>query len=986
MKLKFISDLNYQRQAIDSVVRLFTGQAVKQSNFTVSYGNVEEAGLFQTALGIGNRLDLTSNEVLKNVQDVQIRNGLARSESLDGMNFTIEMETGTGKTYVYLRTIYELNKQYGFSKFVIVVPSVAIREGVYKSLQITEQHFRELYDRTPLEYFVYDSEKLDQVRNFATATTIQVMIINIDAFRKSFDDPEKEDKANVIHRPNDRLNGYRPIEFIQQTKPIVIIDEPQSVDTTPKSKEAITSLQPLCTLRYSATHVDKYNMLYRLDAVDAYNEKLVKKIEVMSVRSEKSFNLPYVKLIEVKEKKAKIELDVEARGKVKRTTKTVKYGDDLYDLSGERELYRHFIVEQIDWTQGQESIEINGHFLRIGEAIGEVDDDTIKRYQIRKTIEEHLDKELRFNHRGIKVLSLFFIDKVAHYRDYDKEGNPVKGKYANIFEEEYSRLIQKPKYRTLFGDMDVDSEIETVHDGYFAQDKKGKLKDTKGNTQADTDIYSLIMKDKERLLSLDEPLRFIFSHSALREGWDNPNVFQICTLKDSAGTYVSRRQEIGRGLRLAVNQTGERVPDYNVNTLTVMANESYEEFVANLQKEMEEQTGVTFGKIERHTFAKLVYFNEETEEPVALGYDLSAQLYETLQAQKYIDDKEKVTSLLKEAVENYDFTVQEEFAPWKSAIVKQLKQITNRLPIKDGSKKKKVQLNKAVFDSKEFIELWEKIKYKTVFSIDFASSELISKTIASIQQMPRIDRVRIISRKDKISVLDRITGVEGAMVSERFEEYVSLHYTLPDIITELQNRTNLTRKTVVEIVSGCKRLEDFTNNPQKFMEEVTKIIQREMKLLLREGVKYYKIGDESYYAVELFQNEELLAYLNSDAIPSEKSPFDHVIYDSDIEASFAKRFEHDENVKVYIKLPGWFKIETPVGNYNPDWAAVINKDGEEKLYFVLETKGTDIEAFLRPEEQAKIQFARKHFKAINADVVFEGPESDVDRFMLNVQT
>jgi type III restriction enzyme len=982
MKLKFQSDLNYQRHAIDSITNIFRGQAIKQSNFTVSYG--EDAGMIQTDLGVGNRLDLTPKEILKNVQEVQIRNGLPRSESLDGLNFTVEMETGTGKTYVYLRSIYELNKQYGFTKFVIVVPSVAIREGVYKSLQITEQHFKELYDRQPLEYFIYDSDKLDQVRSFSTATTIQVMIINIDAFRKSFNDPKKEDKANVIHRANDRLNGYRPIEFIQETKPIVIIDEPQSVDTTPKSKEAISSLKPLCTLRYSATHVDKYNMIYRLDAIDAYNEKLVKKIEVMSVRSEQSFNLPYIKLLEVKERKAKIELDVETQGKIKRTSKTVKYGDDLFDVSGEREIYRNYQVEQIDWTPGNESVEINGHYLNLGVSIGEIDEDAIKKYQIRKTIEEHLDKELRYNHRGIKVLSLFFIDKVANYRDYDKEGNPVKGKYATMFEVEYRQLVKKPKYQTLFKDVDLDTEVDKVHNGYFAQDKKGKLKDTKGNTAADTDVYSLIMKEKERLLSLDEPLRFIFSHSALREGWDNPNVFQICTLKDSGGTYVSRRQEIGRGLRLAVNQDGERVQDYNVNTLTVMANESYEEFVANLQTEMEEQTGITFGKIEEHIFAKLAYIDETTEEPVAMGYDLSKKLYQSLKQQEYIDKKDKATAVLKEVLENYEVNLPEEFNPWKLAIMKELKHITNRLPIKDGSKKKKVKLNKAVINSQEFLELWDKIKYKTVFSIDFDSDQLIEKTITAIQKMNRIDKVRIISRKDGIATLDRLTGVQGSVLSERVEDYVSAQHTLPDIITELQNRTNLTRKTIVRILTGSKRLEDFKNNPQKFIQEVTKIIQREMKLLLRDGIKYYKMNDDSYYAVELFENEELLAYLNDNAVTSEKSPFDHVIYDSDIEESFAKRFEEDENVKVYVKLPNWFKIETPVGNYNPDWAAVINKNGEEKLYFVLETKGTDIEEFLRPEEQAKIHFARKHFEAINAEVVFEGPESDVQEFMLRV--
>ncbi|WP_339170242.1 DEAD/DEAH box helicase family protein [Anoxybacillus sp. FSL W8-1294] len=979
MKLKFHGDLTYQKQAIDSVVQIFKGQELSQSNFTVSYG--PNAGMIQTALGIGNRLDLTSDEILKNVQDVQLKNGLPRSEKLDGMNFTIEMETGTGKTYVYLRTIYELNKHYGFTKFVIVVPSVAIREGVYKSLQITRDHFNELYDNKPLEYFIYDSQKLDRVRNFATATTIQVMVINIDAFRKSFEDPEKEDKANVIHRPNDRLNGYRPIQFIQETNPIVIIDEPQSVDTTPKSKEAIASLNPLCTLRYSATHVDKYNMIYRLDAVDAYNQKLVKRIEVMSVRSEPSFNVPYIKLVDVKERKATIELDVETRGKVKRTTKTVKYGDDLYDVSGERDIYRGYIVEQIDWTPGNESIEVNGHYLRIGDVIGDIDDDTIKRYQIRKTIEEHLDKELRLRHRGIKVLSLFFIDKVANYRDYDQDGNPIKGKYAVMFEEEYQKLIQKPKYRTLFNDIDVDIPIEKVHNGYFAQDKKGRLKDTKGNTEADTDVYNLIMKDKERLLSLDEPLRFIFSHSALREGWDNPNVFQICTLKDSAGTYVSRRQEIGRGLRLAVNQNGERVQDDSVNILTVMANESYEEFVASLQKEMEEETGVTFGKIEKHIFAKLTYIDPNTEEPMQMGYDLSAKLYEELKQHGYIDGKGKAKPELKEAIDNDTLKMSDEFQPWKQAILHEINHYLQHLPIKDATKKKRVQLNKQVFFGEEFRQLWERIKYKTVYSVQIDSDQLIQKSIKSIQHMPRIEKIRIISRKDQLAI-DRVEGVQLETVSERVEDYITAHHTLPDIVAELQNRTNLTRKTIVEILTGCDRLDDFKNNPQKFMEEVAKIIQREMKLLLKDGVKYYKIGDDAYYAVELFENEELLAYLNNNAIRSEKSLFDHIVYDSDIEASFAQRFEKDKYVKVYVKLPNWFKIDTPIGAYNPDWALVVDKDGEEKLYFVLETKGTDWEGALRPEEAAKIDFARKHFQAIHTNVEFIGPEKDVNEFML----
>ncbi len=982
MKLRFNPDLTYQQEAVQSVVDIFRGQKMKQSNFTVSYG--EESGMFQTGLGVGNRLDLTFSEILKNVREIQMRNRLPRSETLDSLDFTVEMETGTGKTYVYLRTIYELNKHYGFTKFVIVVPSVAIREGVYKSLQITKDHFNELYDYTPLEYFIYDSQKLNQVRNFATSTAIQVMIINIDAFRKSFEDPEKEDKANIIHRHNDRLNGYKPIQFIQETHPIVIIDEPQSVDTTPKSKEAIASLNPLCTLRYSATHVDKYHMVYRLDAVDAYQQGLVKKIEVLSVRSEEQFNLPYVKLIDVKEKKATVELDVQSRGTIKRTTRVVRFGDDLYDISGEREIYRNYRIEQLDWSEGNESIEVNGHLLHIGESIGDIDDDLIKRYMIRKTIEEHLDKELKLVPRGIKVLSLFFIDRVAHYRDYDQDGNPIKGKYAQMFEEEYLKVIKKPKYRTLLNEMNLDTDVEKMHNGYFAQDKKGRLKDTKGNTAADQDTYNLIMKDKERLLSLTEPLRFIFSHSALREGWDNPNVFQICTLKDSAGTYVSRRQEIGRGLRLAVNQDGERVYDEQVNILTVMANESYEEFVANLQHEMEQDTGIKFGVLEKHIFAPLTYQDPETEDSIPMGYDLSVKLYEELKGFGYIDQTGKVTPQLREAIEEYTFSVSQQFEPWKPAIVQTLKRHVSRLPIKDASKKKRVQLNKAVLNSEAFIKLWEKIKYKTFYSIEFDSEELIDKVIKEIRKMPRIDKIRIISRKGKISMI-RETGVEGYTSKETLEDAVDLNYTLPDIITELQNRTNLTRRTLVKILTCCGRLQDFKNNPQKFIDQVTKLIKRQMKLLIRDGVKYYKIGDEAYYAVELFHNEELLAYLNENALSSTKSPYDYVLYDSEIEAKFAQRFEQDDSVKVYVKLPKWFKIETPIGDYNPDWAVVIEQDGIEKLYFVLETKGTDELELLRPEEEGKIYFARKHFAALDSELVFEGPYHDPDAFMLNIQ-
>jgi type III restriction enzyme len=583
MKLKFDKNLEYQQQAIASVVDLFRGQTPMQTNFTVSPYN-GQIGLFGTENGIGNRLELDEEEILKNLQEIQLRNGLPQTKFLKAgeYDFDIEMETGTGKTYVYLRTIFELHKNYGFSKFIIVVPSIAIKEGVYKTLQITEEHFKELYDNTIYHYFVYDSSKLEQVRSFAVSDNIEIMVINIDAFRRSFTDPTKETKANIIHRTNDRLNGMKPIELIQETRPIVIIDEPQSVDTTPKAKEAIKSLNPLCILRYSATHVERHNLVYKLDAVDSYNLGLVKQIEVAGFTTKDYHNKAYLKLLSVDNKKtpitAKIEMDVKDRkGVVKRKAVTVKRGDDLYEKSGGRDVYEGYIISEIYCEEGNEYVAFTSKpdILRIGKPIGDVDDLAIKEQQIRKTIEEHLDKELVLNKLGIKVLSLFFIDRVANYRYYDENGNPQKGIYAKLFEKHYNDLIRQPKYNTLFKDIDLDTAAEEVHNGYFSADKKGVLKDTSGSTLADEDAYNLIMRDKESLLSFDTKLRFIFSHSALREGWDNPNVFQICTLNETK-SEVKKRQEIGRGLRLCVNQDGERQHGFSINTLTVMANESYD--------------------------------------------------------------------------------------------------------------------------------------------------------------------------------------------------------------------------------------------------------------------------------------------------------------------------------------------------------------------------------------------------------------------------
>lgn len=995
MKLKFKSDLKYQNEAIKSVVDIFKGQTPMTSNFTVLTGKSLndgqlQMGVVQSSTGIGNKLELISEDILSNIQDIQMRNNLPRSEKLEGMNFTVEMETGTGKTYVYLKSIYELNKQYGFKKFVIVVPSVAIREGVDKSLQITKEHFNSIYDNESAEYFVYDSSKLEQVRNFATSNTIEIMIINIDAFRKGFEDPEKEDKANIIHRKQDKLNGQRPIDLIKETNPIVIIDEPQSVDTTPKSKEAIASLNPMCTLRYSATHVDKYNMVYRLDAVDAYEQRLVKKIEVLSVRSEESFNKPYIRLVETKERKAKIELDVQdKKGAVKRTTKMIKLGDDLFDISGEREIYRNYVVEDISWGENDEYIVINGETIWLGKAIGDIDDDIIKRFQIRKTIEEHLEKENRLNKKGIKVLSLFFIDKVANYRDYSKDGAIIPGKYATMFEEEYENLIKQDRFKN---NINRNISIGSTHNGYFAQDKKGKLKDTKGNTQADEDVYSLIMKDKERLLDMSNPLRFIFSHSALREGWDNPNVFQICTLKDSAGTYIKRRQEIGRGLRLCVDQSGERVNDSSVNTLTVMANESYAEFVNSLQKELQEDTGVRFGVIEKHSFANVKRFDNEKQEEVYLGYDKSEEVFDYLMKNDYIDKKGNIQDKLKKEIDAFDmldigqkkFTLENtDFQEFFSGIVDELNHRCSVYEIKDASKKQRVKLNKAVIDSEEFVALWEKINTKTIYSVNFDSDKLIENCVKRISIMEKIQAPRIISRKDKVDIT-RELGATSTLKTEGAEEETYTTNYLPDIITELQNKTNLTRKTVISILVGSKRLDDFKRNPQKFIEEVVRIIRSELRVFVTNGIKYEKIDD--YYSVETFNSsdETLLAYLNDKVVESTKSPYDYTVCDSKVEERFAKRFENDPKVKVYVKLPNWFKIDTPLGNYNPDWAVVIDKNGVEKLYFVIETKGKSDRDELRPEEKAKIVCAEKHFEALGTEAKFKAPVSDVERFMINV--
>lgn len=1025
MKIKFDPDLTHQKDAINAVVGVFEGQETFQSNFSVS--NAAQADMFEKndGIGVANALSLLPEELYENTRNVQLVNGLPQTETkkqaLPSLDFTIEMETGTGKTYVYLRSAFELNQRYGLTKFIIVVPSVAIKEGVYKSLQMTEDHFRKEYKNVQYDYFVYDSSKREQVRNFATNDYIQIMVINIDAFSKAFDDPDKESTANLIHRTDDRLNGLKPIEFIQATHPVVLIDEPQSVASTANRKKAIASLNPLCTFRYSATLTENLNMLYKLDSIDAYARKLVKQIEVASIEVQDNHNQAYIKLISVDNKKspitAKIEIDAQTKT-VKlqpRKSITVKSGTDLFEASGGRTVYEGYVINDIYCEEGNEYIDFTSRddIIGLGQSIGEVDQDTYKRLQVSKTVEEHLEKELKFykkittgvdimdhskiiSQKGIKVLSLFFIDKVANYRGYSIDGVPVQGKFALWFEEEFTQQLRKPKYRILYpsvwdknGDKFTINEqvlkelASSVHNGYFAQDKK---KDASGNplfaesklsakgeggkTAADESAYNLIMKDKEKLLSMDEKLRFIFSHSALKEGWDNPNVFQICTLNET-NSVMKKRQEIGRGLRLAVDQSGERVPyGFEVNTLTVMANESYEQFVAALQKEIEEEEGIKFGAVEKHQFANIVISDEHGTKEF-LGARRSEEIYQHLADKGYIDKNGKIQDSLKADLADNTVSLPESVQPHSDAILATLTKVAKGLSIKKHEEKKTAKLRedngKQIVLGDDFKALWDRIKYKTTYRVNFSVGELVEKCIKEIRASVAVASAKFEYKKVKVAITE--AELETFDEESKIQYYRNRNFQLPDVVTYLESNTNLTRKTVVEILLGLgDKLEAFKNNPQRFIELTSEVIRKQMRLAIVDGISYHRIGDEDYYAQELFQEEELTGYLKS-MVEANKSVYDYIICDSDTEFEFAEKLEESTDVKLYAKLPAWFKIDTPLGNYNPDWAVLIDKDDGmgDQLYFVVETKSSIFSDDLRASEQAKIDCGIEHFKALSQD-------------------
>ena len=867
MKLSFESNLSYQQEAIQSVVGLFEGQAIEDSLFQYNL-NEQQASLID---GIANKLVLSEEQILANLQKVQNHNEIAVSEMLDGMHFSIEMETGTGKTYVYLRTIYELNKTYGFKKFVIVVPSVPIREGVLKNLQITHEHFQTLYDNTPIRFYVYDRNKISQLRGFAAGDNIEVLVINIDSFAKD---------ENVINKPNDKLNGQEPINFIKQVQPIVIVDEPQNMESE-KRAAAIANLNPLCTLRYSATHRNRYNLIYSLNPVKAYDLGLVKQIEVDSVFEENSLNGAFVALKSITASKtkitAKISIDVNDKNGVKRKSISVRAGDDLYAKSEGREIYRNgYIVEEIDASNAC-IVFSNGDVLYQGQRKDDLNDDVMK-FQIRRTIEEHLRKELKLNKQGIKVLSLFFIDRVANYRTYDAQDNEVKGKFAIWFEEIYSELIKRPEFQSL-----DKHPIDKIHNGYFSQDKKGHAKDTSGETQADDDTYNLIMRDKETLLDMSNPLRFIFSHTALREGWDNPNVFQICTLNETR-SEIKKRQEIGRGLRLPVNQDGVRCYDRNVNRLTVVANESYNDFAKTLQNEMQEDCGVNFGG---------------------------------------------------------------RIKPKRDRVVVKYKKGFEADPL--------------------FLAIWEKLKAKTTYRVKYDTEALIEKAGKEMKQMPNIVAPAIRSVKTEVVITKEgiSTNYKGDKLSSHTSDYI-----IPDVLGYIQNRTELTRSTILRILEASGRLDDMVLNPQLFMDMAVDTIKRVLQNMMIDGIEYLKIGNTEY-EMRLFEEQELEIYLNN--FTFKVSDTDKTIYeeyvplDSSVENKFAKDCETSEQIKYYFKLPDWFKIPTPIGPYNPDWAVVFEDD--KKVYFVAETKDTGTSSVdlskLHTSERQKIHCGTAHFKQFN---------------------
>lgn len=1000
MKLQF-KHQKFQKDAALAVVDVFSGQPYLTSTYMIDSGDDRQT-LLDDFTGWRNEPiipELIEERILTNIKNIQDKNNIDCSNNLEGKyNLTIEMETGVGKTYTYIKTMYELNKNYGWSKFIIVVPSVAIREGVYKSFEITQDHFAEEYGKK-VRFFVYNSSRLNQIEQFASDNSINVMIINSQAFNAT------GKNARRIYMKLDEFRSRRPIDVISKTNPIVIIDEPQSVEGK-KTKENLEQFNALMTLRYSATHKKDsiYNMVYRLDALEAYNKKLVKRISVKGItETGSSATEGYVYLEGINLSKAAptatIQFDYKTSKGIKKITRIVNEGFNLYDNSGELEEYKNgFTITRIDGRDN--SIEfINGKKVYAGDVIGNVNEDILRRIQIRETILSHIERERELFNKGIKVLSLFFIDEVAKYKCYDEAGSEYNGIYAQMFEEEYNDIVSNLKiklgeteYQNYLNEIDKSS----THAGYFSIDKKGKLVDSKlkrnetsASGENDINTYDLIMKNKELLLNRDpkkSPVRFIFSHSALREGWDNPNVFQICTLKQSTSD-VRKRQEVGRGLRLCVNDRGDRMDInalgnevHNVNVLTIIASESYDSFAKGLQSEFAEAVADRPVKITEDLFIGRV-IKGINEEEIQINSELADTIQFELISNKYIDKKHRLTGKYYEDKKNGNIVFDDELMPYVNEIVTILDSIydSKLLTIEDARQNNiELKLDENKLAMKEFKELWKKINSKSIYVVDFDTEELIEKAVNALDNNLKVRKPNF---KVESGTMNSIKSKEDLLAGKSFVKEEVNNYTdhsivgsnvKYDLIGKIVEGTDLTRKAVVRILQGIKPyvFEQFKFNPEEFILKAISIINSEKATAVIEHITYNVMEEE--YDVNIFTDATIKGKLDVNAMKAKKHLYDHIVYDSTNEKNFASDLDINNNVAVYVKLPNSFYISTPVGKYNPDWAIAFHEGSVKHVYFIAETKGSMDSLELRTIEKAKIECAKKHFEVIsNNEVVYD---------------
>lgn len=997
MKLKF-KHQKFQADAAKAVVDVFKGQPFLTPTYLMDSGK----GAYQISIGANDFTgwsnhklvpEMNNQVILENINKIQRANGIKPSKDLEGMyNLTIEMETGTGKTYTYIKTMYELNKHYGWSKFIIVVPSIAIREGVYKSFEITQDHFAEEYGKK-IRFFIYDSKRLTEIDRFASDNNINVMIINSQAFNATGKD------ARRIRMKLDEFRSRRPIDILAQTNPILIIDEPQSVEGK-KTKEGLKEFNPLFTLRYSATHRDKYNMIYKLDAMDAYNKRLVKKIQVKGItQNGNAATDSYLYLEGINLSKASptatIQFDCKMKSGIKKKTKKVEEGDNIYVLSGEMEEYKEgYTIATIDGRD--ESIELlNGIKLYAGDVIGDVNEDALRRIQIRETILSHIERERKLFFKGIKVLSLFFIDEVAKYKQYDKSGEAYNGTYADIFEEEYNDIVGNLQIK--FGEDDYikylnEIDAERTHTGYFSIDKKGKmidskLKGKKGEKYCDdVDAYELIMKNKELLLDRNpkkSPVRFIFSHSALKEGWDNPNVFQICTLKQS-GSEVRKRQEVGRGLRLCVNQEGERQDAsvlgdevQDINKLTVIASDSYENFAKELQTEISEAITDRPRKVNADLFIDEKIIDKNGDEQL-VDRVLADKINFGLIVNGYVDSEGKLTDKYYEDKNNNEIKLVDEVVDFSESVIEIIDSIYNTRDMIEDARKYTVELSvdEEKLYSKEFQSLWKKINQKSYYTVDFDTEELVKKSISALDAKLHVPKIFF---KVESGTMKEIKSKETLKNGNAFSKETSATYenysnTIRrqikyDLVGDIVKETGLTRKAVVMILTGIREstFEQFKSNPEEFILRASKLINDEKATAIIQHISYDLLNER--YDTTLFTEPSIKGKFNINIRKSEKHLYDHIVYDSEKERDFSKELDISKEVAVYVKLPAGFYISTPVGKYNPDWAIAFCEGSVKHIYFVAETKGSMRSMDLREIENSKIHCAAEHFKAISGEDV-----------------